>query len=322
MKRINFPLKASSALLNNFINAYKAIYTASELTAMQDAWANWKKNYGVTTIPETVDELLAADMDTIADLYERFVALGIPVRIKVTKSGKNETIRNPKLKELDNIFKYDRKYDSRIADFFCKHAVDLQISTCHYCELSYVNTYSRYTKGKVKSIQRHFDVDHYLPKSKCPIIGLSLFNFVPSCQVCNSRIKGQNLIGPNKADWIKFSPTSETFDFDNNVEIKLRMHRGPSTAFKIKGEYYIHFRSKNGFQAYVDFFHLEERYEFHKPEALRLKKLKAQYPASARKKIASLLKTSEKRVKEDIFHKNFLKNNNRCFSKLTKDILK
>ena len=57
-------------------------------------------------------------------------------------------------------------------------------------------------------------------------------------------------------------------------------------------------------------------------EAMRLKRLKAQYPQSARKKIAGMLGKTEAEVREDLFHKKYLKDNHRCFAKLTEDMLK
>ena len=56
-------------------------------------------------------------------------------------------------------------------------------------------------------------------------------------------------------------------------------------------------------------------------EAMRIKQLKAHYPQSARRKIARLLGTSEKKVREDLFHEHYLKDNGRCFAKLTRDML-
>ena len=100
------------------------------------------------------------------------------------------------------------------------------------------------------------------------------------------------------------------------------MQRGPDTTFKKKDEYYIHFRGNGVFKKEVDFFHLEERYDFHKSEAIRIKQLKARYPQSARRKIARLLGVSEAQIYEDLFHERFLKNNYRCFAKMTEDMLR
>lgn len=164
-------------------------------------------------------------------------------------------------------------------------------------------------------------MDHFLPKSKCPIIGLSLFNFVPSCQVCNSRIKHSHLLGSNKVEWKKFNPAGENYSIDNDVKIRLRMWRYPDTKFKKKEDYYIYFRCTNGFRPVIDFFHLEERYEFHKVEALQLRQLKAKYPKSTIKRISSLLGKTEGEIHEDIFHEKYLTEKDRCFAKLTRDIL-
>ena len=317
MRKVDYP-KRGTPKFDAIKTAYKQIYTTVELNRMQTEWANWKTRYGVTTIPETVEALMLADVDLLADVFERFSALPIP-RTMAGPNGRSE--RSTAMTDLDAIFKYTQHYDTRIAKFFCEHAEELHISSCHYCELAYVNVYRVITGGKAASYQ-HFDVDHYLPKTKCPIIGLSLFNFIPSCQVCNSRIKSSRTVGTMMGEWIQFSPVGENYGFEDNVKIRLRMHRGPDTTFKKKGEYYIYFRCKNGFRKEVDFFHLEERYEFHKMEAMRLKQLKAQYPMSARRKIARLLGKTEAEVRENLFHKKYLKDNHRCFSKLTADMLR
>lgn len=317
MRRIDYPKRGTKGF-DDLKDAYKKIYSATDLTWMQTNWVDWKTRNHVITIPETVETLLLADVDALADIYERFAAL--PIRRKMPGANGRD-VRSTELKELDAIFKYTQHYDDRIAKFFCEHAEELHISSCHYCELAYVNTYRVITGGAAMYYQ-HFDVDHFLPKTKCPIIGLSLFNFVPSCQICNSRIKSSRTIGTKKSEWIQFSPANEAYNFDKDVTVRLRMHRGPDTSFKKKGEYYVYFRCKNGFRTEVNFFHLEERYEFHKKEAMRLKRLKAQYPRSARNKIAGLLGKTEVEVREDLFHKKYLKENHRCFAKMTEDMLK
>ncbi len=32
-------------------------------------------------------------------------------------------------------------------------------------------------------------LDHWLPKSKFPLLQLSFFNLIPSCEICNTRVK-------------------------------------------------------------------------------------------------------------------------------------
>lgn len=318
MKRIKYPPRGSAGFAK-LVSDYKNLF-ASNLPKMETDWKGWKNRYHVTTISETVEDLLTADVDVIADVYEKFLALHMSATMPNPK-GTGKNVRSKEYKELDAIFKYTNKYDSAIADFFIEKAEELHITTCFYCELSYINTYN--VASSSKSIgKRLFDIDHFLPKTKCPIIGLSLFNFVPSCQICNSRIKQARALGDKVVEKIKYNPAGKDYCFDENVQIRLRMNRKPTTSFRAKGDNYLYFRCENGFRKFVDFFHLEERYEFHKKEALRLLELRAKYPQSTIKRMAALLGRSATDIHEDIFHKKYLSDNDRCFAKLTRDILK
>lgn len=314
MKKIKYPAKGT-ADYKKLVDDYSALYSAG-LSDMEDDWLDWKKAQSVELqFPETVADLLVADAAKIADVYVRFTALGIPA-----KDPANPENPNPILKTLDGIFHYSRKYDSKIAAFFEERASSLGLTSCHYCDMAYINVYTLKSSCS-NQMRRHFDLDHFLPKSECPIIALSLFNFVPSCQVCNSRIKLANTIGSNKRQHDKFNPASENYSFDQNVKIHLRMNT-PSASFSNPDDYYIHFSSRAGYDKVVGFFQLEERYEFHKVEAIRLKRLKSLYPKSAIRKIASILGKSEYEIYEDLFHNKYLADNGRCFEKLTRDMLK
>lgn len=305
MKRIEYPDRKSKEFAT-LVADYKAIF-AGYLGHMEQNWQNFKNNTGYTTLfPETVGELLTADADVLADVYARFESLAIPVR--------SFGHRTHELRVLDQIFDYTHRYSDKIAEFFIDHAVQLHICSCYYCETAYINVY--------QARKRQFDVDHFIPKEKCPILALSLFNFVPSCQVCNSRIKLAKVIGDNVVDYKRFNPAGKDYAFDKNVSIRLRMKPGFKHNLDNPEAYYIYFRCKGDYWKDVNFFHLEERYEFHKQEAIRIKKLREQYPKSARQKIARILRKTEAEVREDLFHRKYLTGNNRCFAKLTRDMLK
>lgn len=55
---------------------------------------------------------------------------------------------------------------------------NIKIDTCSYCNRNYI-----YTTRKNKHIKP--EIDHFYPKSKYPILGLSYFNLIPSCKSCN-----------------------------------------------------------------------------------------------------------------------------------------
>jgi hypothetical protein len=143
---------------------------------------------------------------------------------------------------------------------------------------------------------------------------------VPSCQVCNSRLKSEKIIGDNSEEYIKFNPTSKNYTFDSDVEIKLRINE-LDTKFKDSNNFRIEFRCKNSYKKVVSFFHLEERYDFHKNEAIRLIRLTEKYPDSAINKISHLLSRPAVEIKEDLFNLKYLYEYDRCFTKFTKDIL-
>jgi hypothetical protein len=298
MKQIEYP-DSNSDEYTNLINAYLAIFEP-ELESMEERWLSWKKLHKVKVIKYRVKDLLIADATEIAKLYDQFIALNIS-STEIDKSTKKKC-RSKAYSELDDIFKYTNGYDGTIANFFIDRASQLHISTCFYCELSYINTYTVKTKNVTR---RQFDLDHFIPRSKCPILGLSLFNFVPSCQVCNSRLKSDDIIGGNSEEYIKFNPTSKEYTFDSDVEIRLRMNE-LDTKFDDGNNFRIEFKCKNSYEKVVSFFHLDERYDFHKNEAIRLIRLTEKYPDSAINKISHLLSRPAVDIKEDLFNLKYV----------------
>lgn len=274
----------------------------THVDGLQTRWDRWlKANATSCAFPSNIKDLFVASFDLLCDYYEQYQ------QIKLSDVA---------LQEIEGIFRYSNGYDSAIASFFMDKAELLEIKTCYYCETAYVNTYTTWDNGKQET-RRQFDVDHFLPKDKCPLLALSLFNFVPSCQVCNSRLKLANVPGEGKAEYVLFSPSSETARFDDNIKVRLR--------FWTKGEglkgRYIHFRTESPYEKYVQFFRLEDRYEFHKMEAVRLNDLKRRYPDTNVRNIARLLHYHPEIVKEDLFHLKYLQEGERCFEKMTRDIL-
>ena len=183
-------------------------------------------------------------------------------------------------------------------------------------------------KGRMRN---HFDLDHFLPKSECPLVGLSLMNFVPCCSVCNEKLKGSDVLGGEKeSDWgrvlKKVSPTSGLYDFDNTSKLKLLDNgHGWLKAQNHPDDYSLEFTSSDSdYQTeIIGEFHLEERYSYHKSEALRWHDLINDYPASKIHEMAVALKgyKTEEELRNDIFQTEYFKNNVRCFDKLRRDIL-
>lgn len=289
-----------TSLKRDYLNIFQ-----DRIPKIQQHWDNiWERIPQLQVFPRYISDILIMDFDDLANLYEGYQLLSIEDEDK---------------SELNRIFPYKGINESIVTKFFRTHSQEMGISTCCYCDLAYINAYS------VKSNRySHFDIDHFFPKSKCPIIGLSLFNLVPSCPICNERLKRNNVVGNNTNEWKLLCPTSKDYFFDENVTIRIL----PKETFKYlrfqeeSNSYYIYFDTNSSiYSKEVEQFHLNERYEFHKCEALHLLDLKRDYPDSCLKMIGKILKRSDSLIKEDIFHSHFVLNMHRVFGKLSKDIL-
>lgn len=313
MKPIEYPAVGSQEY-KDLVDDYKKIYEKAlrdkssrckNPDGLETRWMKWKKKHGcIKTLHYTLEELLTLHFDKLIEFYEEFL-----------KVSKKKVVTPRSLAELEKIFKYTNGYDQRISKFFKDRADLLKIYTCHYCDMAYINAYVETTKGGLKS---QFDVDHFLPKKVCPPLALSLFNFVPSCPVCNERIKGENLPSVSKLEDLRFlSPSSLDYDFHRKAKLKLG-HRIETDGSKT---HFIYFVAKYPYDEYVNFFHLRDRYEYHKAEAMRLEQLKKSYSKAQIKAIAKILRRSSSTVREDIFNKKYLEQHHRCFCKFTQDIL-
>ncbi len=120
-----------------------------------------------------------------------------------------------------------------------KFVDDLGLHTCPYCNRAYIQSVSK--KGVVRP-----QIDHFYPKSKYPYLGLSFYNLIPSCSVCNgTTAKGDkdsfkdNLISPYEIsnDDFKFSFDFLTVnDLQVRLDTKIPMH---NEYFKLE-EFYKH----------------------------------------------------------------------------------
>lgn len=94
---------------------------------------------------------------------------------------------------LPYIFNYD-SFD-RAAHLWSRHKlismIDVQV--CPYCQRQYITNYKEESTLIRKNLvdKTTADLDHFYSQEKYPYLALSLYNFIPSCQICNSRMKGK-----------------------------------------------------------------------------------------------------------------------------------
>jgi hypothetical protein len=143
-----------------------------------------------------------------------------------------------------------------------------------------------------------FTLDHVIDKGKFPYLALSLFNLVPSCSTCNSKLKIKQSISGK-------SPTSAKFSFHEEVKFKGFLSRDSYVKDLLKAELSkIDFRlniTNPDYKAYIKVFRLNDRYNFHKANIAELIEKRSKYPDSYIKDISQKLGYTEKEIKNDLF---------------------
>lgn len=146
------------------------------------------------------------------------------------------------------IFDYDdfsKKYRDKVLNA-------IGVSVCPYCNRQYISHFGTDNKKRNSG-----DIDHFYNKDSYPFLALSLFNFVPSCQICNSRLKHTKdfYINPHINPYEQNFGNGVRFEIDNLESIL-----NPSIEPKIKLKY----DSKQiEYANSAETFHLEELYSNH-----------------------------------------------------------
>lgn len=232
-----------------------------------------------------------------------------------TSIGSKYSSENNIVKE---VFNYDKaksvkitpkisKLQPKIAKFF---EDNIEVHTCYFCNIEFINKFS--TSKKTKN---GFTLDHFIDKGTYPYLALSLYNFVPSCYVCNSKIKGTQSI---KA----IAPTSQKFNFDDKVKFKTFLSN-PNLQIDEKADIELFLKEdfSDKYQSYLQVLELDGRYDYHKYKVIEMIQKRKEYPDSRIKELAILTQKTEEEVKQDLFGV-YLKEDlhKRPLSKLIKDI--
>jgi len=132
----------------------------------------------------------------------------------------------------------------------------INFDTCPYCNRNYIYTTSKNKKTKP-------EIDHFYPKSKYPILGLSYFNLIPSCKPCNGfGAKEENdpfvkrLTNPYLLNYN---------DFELGHKIKNIAIINPLSG---KSDVEVYF--KKSIPGHLEVFNLKELYELHYDHAIEL----------------------------------------------------
>lgn len=178
---------------------------------------------------DTIKKLLKADVYNLRNIITVFETK-FP-NLRNTSNSLNRIFYNV---FISNIYENNKRFDG------LKFVQSIDLNTCPYCNRAYIYAIKR--NGTIRP-----EIDHFYPKALYPYLGLSFYNLIPSCSVCNgTTAKGNkdsfkdNLKNPYeiKKDDFKFklditSPSKFDITLDKKID------------------------SNN------DYFKLEEFYEYH-----------------------------------------------------------
>lgn len=338
MKRINYFLGCEEEYLK--ILGLKENGKFTDLyNNLNDEWKKFLKDYSYSFFPTEVKDILVCSYEVLVNYFIAFQNEIFKKTKTNFKKFKNKLEKINKYFDKFTYFKYsytkkgDMHFSDKIADFFIQHEKEINIYSCFYCDSAYAGVFDQ-TNLKVDKKRRTFDVDHFFPNAQYPMFSLSLYNFVPSCQICNSRIKGSSnflnfyqfiyvnsknqitkAFDPQKTkdELLLISPISEKYNANSNIKIKVypKLQQKNKTEYELWNyhpefsnncsDYSLQFdvNEKTPYQKIVDAFLLQERYNniAIKSKALYLLDLKRKYPDSNIKMMSNLL-TAEDKVRK------------------------
>lgn len=114
---------------------------------------------------------------------------------KVLKEGKKslKDIKSEMKGSVNNIIDECFKYKFITSEQRHRLMYLIGLRVCPYCNMNYIVNYEHL--GEKKSTA---DLDHFYSQSTYPEYSLCLFNFIPSCPICNSRFKLQSKMNVNE----------------------------------------------------------------------------------------------------------------------------
>ncbi|WP_134703795.1 hypothetical protein [Ammoniphilus sp. YIM 78166] len=206
---------------------------------------------------------------------------------------------------------------------------ELKVQVCPYCNRMYTSTILT-ESGKTRPA-----LDHFFDRATYPYLGVSLYNLVPSCNTCNSSLKGKTMFKLDThlhpymegfGDKIKFTIKLYSGNQKNAMDFILGKPEKYNIKFKVSEEA----RQNKAFlkRAFnnVKVFKLTELYQTHKDYVSDIIKKSIIYNEDRINELYDLyqgtLFSSKEEIKQMIAT-NYLEENDldkRALSKLTKDI--
>ena len=180
-------------------------------------------------------------------------------------------------------------------------------------------TFREFDHNAIIKTGNGFTLDHVIDKGTHPYFALSLFNLVPSCYICNSKLKGSKSVGG-----VSPTDTTEQFDFHEKVKFKTYFATNNSKLqIQNQDDIEVFLRDyEEKYKDYIEVFRLNERYRFHRYRVIEMIDKRKRYPDSRIQELAQLTGQTPMQVKKDLFGEYLYDDDlsKRPLSKLTRDI--
>lgn len=211
--------------------------------------------------------------DETSDFYKKF---------KRNYDWMNQFFKPETEKKIEDLFYESFGYESfEKGDYEIDVAWDayeftkkMNLDVCPYCGRQYI-----FTIGDINEKKGRPQIDHYFPKDKYPYLSCSLYNFIPSCPLCNHQ-KGDKYNVVEKDGCIKWVPYPYIDCFEEVINGEKVEHVKFKTSFKLKKDisnnteqlgYKVKIKDVDGVLGEKlinakEAFHLEDLYEKHEIE--------------------------------------------------------
>lgn len=261
------------------------------------------------------DAQIIFDLFINADLEE--ILIGLPSKgILISEKFNNLQIQESVLEEIKYVFMYDGWFDQKKEKVYNAYnlAENLDIPVCTYCNRMYTKTV--FDDEGEKITRPTFD--HWFAKNDHPLLALSFYNLIPSCNICNSSVKGKKelSLGEHFHPYIDLGK-----EINKQIVFSYYNKKLKSFGFNVRTP------KDSKAEKTVKFFKLKEIYETHEDEISDLIRLKDvysdKYLQMLRKNILKGTSISDKEIYRLAFgtHIDDAQFDRRPLSKMKKDIL-
>lgn len=168
---------------------------------------------------------------------------------------------------VERSFEGDKKSVYALAldkDEFVK---DLGIRICPYCGRSYIYRVEKQGKNGMVSVKPQ--LDHFLPKSSYPFLGMNFYNLIPCCTQCN--------MAPCKLDNDPLDDAKKRvahliypYDFDNNKVRFFYQMKSPDTYKPESFDVMVGYKDKDLKKGYNGFLAIDKLYAGHSVEVCNM----------------------------------------------------